>query len=102
MQLPSWTNFNLTYPVRRTPQEIAWQNQVANMNAMCAQAKAIDAKFSPNGGKDWFEVQKIEQERQIAADEKFEAEQKERDQKSQDAHYRAVLENERRHARGEI
>ena len=100
--LPSWVKPHVTFPFRQSPADVAWENQVAFTKAMVAQQKALDAKFAPNGGRDWFEVQKIEQERQIAADEKFEAEQKERDQKSRDAHYQAVLENERRHVRGEI
>ena len=102
LRLPSWNDPGVVYPERQTPEQIAWQQQVNLVNEAVAQAKALDAKFAPNGGRDWHEVQKIEQERQIAADEKFAAEQKERDAKSRDAHYKAVLENERRHVRGEI
>ena len=100
--LPSWNNPNVVYPERQTPEQIAWAQQVAITTAMVNAAKANDLKFAPNGGRDWHEGQKIDQERLDAANAKFEAEQKERDQKSRDAYSQALLENERRHVRGEI
>ena len=102
LRMPPWNNPGVVYPERQSPEQIAWAQQVALTTAMVEQQKALDLKFAPHGGQDWHEIQKIEQERQIAADEKFAAEQKERDQQSRDAHYQAVLENERRHVRGEI
>ena len=102
MQLSSWTNVSVTYPERETPEQIAWAQQVLFTNAAVAQAKALDQKFAPNGGRDWPEVQKIEQERQRAADEKAEAEAKKKDAERRDQYYQAIAEGERRRIRGEL
>ena len=102
MALSSWNNPGVTYPERQSPEEIAWANQVANVNAMVAQAKQLDARQSLGTiGPNWYEAAKVEQERQRVANEKAEAEAKEKDAERRDQYYRSVVEAERRHAHGE-
>ena len=72
MQLPSWTNVNLTYPPRRTPEQIAWSQQVNFVNAMCAQTKAIEAKHAQMHSPDWAAVHDEINKRKAAEDEKAE------------------------------
>ena len=102
MALPSWTNPGLKYPVRRTPEQIAWENQVALTTAMCAQTKAVEAKHAQLYSSDWAAVHDEIHKRKAEEDAKAEAELKEKDQAARDEYYKSVLEAERRHVRGEI
>ena len=101
LQLPSWTKAYVTYPPRKSPADIAWEQQVAFTNAMVEQYKALDQKFAPNGGKDWYEINKIEQERVDAENEKREAELKAADAAARDEYYQNIAIGERKRLYGE-
>ena len=100
--LPSWDNSNVVYPPRKSPQETAYEIQVANTNALCAQAKAIDAKTAQLYSSDWAAVHDEIHKRKAEEDAKAEQQLKEKDAAARDAYYRAIREAERKRIYGEI
>ena len=99
--LPSWDIPHTTYPTRQSSEDIAWAQQVAITNAMVNATKASEAKHAQRYSPDWLDAQKLEQERQRSDDEKREAELREEAATRQAEYYKAISENERKHALGE-
>ena len=101
MNLPSWDKGGVTFPPRKSPADIAWQNQIAITNAAVEAAKANDLRFTPNGGRDWHEINKLERERVDAENAKFEAEAKAKDLEARQDYYLSLQEAERKRIYGE-
>ena len=100
MQMPAWDR-NVTIPLRKSPADIAWEIQVANVNAAVAQAKAIEAKHAQLYSSDGAAVHDEIHRRKAEEDEKAEQELKEKDQAARDQYYKDLAEAERRRIHGE-
>ena len=101
INLPSWDK-GVTFPPRKSPADIAWQNQVAITNAAVAQAKAIEAKHAQMFSPDWAAVHDEIHKRKAEEDEKAEAELKAKDLEARQNYYLSLQEAERKRIRGEI
>ena len=100
LQLPSWTKPHVTFPLRQTPEQIAWAQQVAFTNAMCAQTKAIEAKHAQMHSPDWAGAYDEIYKRKAEADAKAEQELKQKDLEARQNYYLSLQEAERNtHAR---
>ena len=101
MNLPSWEKV-VTFPPRKSPADIAWQNQVNFTKAMCAGIKAQEAKHAQMFSSDWAAVHDEINRKKAEEDDKREAELKAKDQAARDAYYKNLAEAERRHIHGEV
>ena len=102
IQLPSWTKPHVTFPLRQTPEQIAWAQQVAFTNAMCAQTKAIEAKHAQMHSPDWAGAYDEIHKRKAEADAKAEQELKQKDLEARQNYYLSLQEAERKRMRGEV
>ena len=101
LQLPSWTKPHVTFPARQSPEDAAWERQVAFTNAMVAQQKAIEAKHAQMFFSDWAAVHDEIHKGKAAEDEKAEAELKAKDLEARQNYYLSLQEAERRRVYGE-
>ena len=101
LQLPSWTKAHVTFPLRQTPEQIAWAQQVALTAAMCAQTKVIEAKHAQMHSADWATVHDEIHKRKAEEDEKAEAELKEKYLEARQNYYLSLQEAERKRIYGE-
>ena len=92
LALPSWTDPNITYPLRTKPPDplvdIALQS--------AAQAKAVDAKMALMNGPGWFEAKRLEDERLRVESAKRDEEMKLKAEAERQEYYRALQEEDRR------